>query len=133
MKNENCIFCKIAKGEILCDKVYEDENFMAFFDIEPVTDGHLLLIPKEHIPWMQEAEDKTISSIFILTKKLMLALKKGLGCNYVQVGVYGEEIQHLHIHLIPRFFNDDLPKFLRKKYKDNNQIKELSGKITQAL
>ena len=80
----DCIFCKISKGEILSAKVYEDANFFAFLDINPVFDGHLLIIPKKHVVWMQEADDETISGIFKLTKKLMLAVKNGTGCDYVK-------------------------------------------------
>ena len=57
---ETCVFCKIANGEISSSKVYEDANFIAFLDIHPVSDGHLLIIPKQHIVWMQDADDETI-------------------------------------------------------------------------
>ena len=130
---ENCIFCKILHGKIPCNKVYEDNDFFAFLDRDPVKPGHTLLIPKKHIIWMQESEDKTIEDIFKLTKKMMLVFKKGLGCDYVQIGIYGEEIPHFHIHLIPRMFNDDLPKFTRTKYKDDKQKLEILEKITRAL
>ena len=72
----DCIFCKIGNGEIPCKKIYEDEKFVSFLDIKPVSDGHLLIIPKKHVVWMQEADDETIGEIFKITKKLMLALKK---------------------------------------------------------
>ena len=101
---ENCIFCKIANNEIPSTKIYEDENFLAFIDIKPVSDGHLLIIPKQHIVWMQDSPDETIAQIFILTKKLMLAVKKALKCDFVQMSVVGEEIPHFHIHLIPQQF-----------------------------
>lgn len=129
---ENCIFCKIIKNEIPCDKVYEDDNFLAFLDIQPVSDGHLLIIPKKHVVWMQDVDDETIGRIFILTKKLMLAVKKGIGCDYVQVSVVGKDVPHFHIHLIPRFFNDGKPQFATKKYIDG-ESKILAQKITQAL
>ena len=129
---ENCIFCKIGKGEIPCTKLYEDENFISFLDIKPVSDGHLLIIPKKHIVWMQEADDETIANIFKLTKKLMLALKKGLAADYVQVSVVGNEVPHFHIHLIPRYINDNLPMFKTKEYKDGESIKA-AKKITEAL
>jgi histidine triad (HIT) family protein len=128
----NCIFCKIAKKEIPSDIVFEDKNFFAFLDINPVSHGHILIIPKEHIIWMQEANDKIISDIFILTKKLMLVMKKAMPCDYVQVSVNGEEVPHFHIHLIPRYFNDDLPQFPRKKYQ-GSETSELVKKITSAL
>ncbi len=134
MQNENCIFCKIGKGEIPCGKIYEDKNFLVFLDIKPVTDGHILIIPKEHVVWMQEADDEMIGDIFVLTKKMMLALKKGLTCDYIQVGVVGNEVPHFHIHLMPRYNEDNLKKYNlpTKEYKEG-QAKEIISKITQAL
>ncbi len=129
---ENCIFCKIIKGEIPAAKVYEDSNFLAFLDIQPVADGHLLIIPKKHVVWMQEADDKIIAGIFKLAKKLMLALKKGIGCDYVHVSVTGTDIPHFHVHLMPRYLSDGFSKFPTKKYKDE-ESKEVVEKITGAL
>ncbi|MDD5720878.1 MAG: HIT domain-containing protein [Candidatus Pacebacteria bacterium] len=129
---ENCIFDKIIKGEIPCTKVYEDENFLAFLDIQPVADGHLLLIPKKHMVWMQDADDETICGIFKLAKKLMLAIKKGIGCDYVQLSIVGKDVPHFHIHLIPRFLNDNLPMFRTKIYKDKESA-EAAEKIIAAL
>lgn len=129
---ENCIFCKIVKKEIPCAKVYEDDNFLAFLDIAPVMDGHLLIIPKEHVVWMQDASDNVISEIFKLAKKLMNALKKGLDCDYVSVSVVGKDIPHFHVHLNPRLLNDNLPSWPTKKYKEG-EMEEVVKKITQAL
>ncbi len=127
-----CIFCKITKGEIPAHKIYEDKNFLAFLDIQPVADGHMLIIPKKHIVWMQEADDKTISEIFKLSKKLMLAIKNGLKCGYVQLSISGKDVPHFHIHLIPRYFKDNLPMFPTKKYKEKESIK-VAKKIIQEL
>ncbi len=129
---ENCIFCKILKGKIPCDKVYENEDFLVFLDIKPVSDGHLIIISKKHIAWMQDVDDETISEIFKLTKKMMLALKKALGCDFVQESVVGEEIPHFHIHLIPRHYGDNFRNFPTKEYKEG-QAKEILEKITQVL
>jgi histidine triad (HIT) family protein len=131
-QEENCIFCKIIKKEIPCDIIYENESFFVFLDNQPVSKGHILIIPKEHIVWMQEASDEIIKDIFILTKKVMLAIKKGLSCDYVQEGVYGEEVPHFHIHLIPRYFNDNLPTFPRKQYEEG-EPSEIIKKITKKL
>ena len=131
-KDENCIFCKIIKGEIPCDKVYEDKNFISFLDIKPVNHGHLLIIPKKHIIWMQEADDKTISDIFILSKKLMLALKKALKCDYVHESVVGNEVPHFHVHLIPRYKNDVFRNYPTKRYELTESEKTLK-KIIKAI
>jgi histidine triad (HIT) family protein len=132
MTNENCIFCKIVKGDISSDKVYESANFLVFLDIKPVSDGHLILIPKDHIVWMQEADDETIRNIFVLAKKMMLALKKSLACDYVQESVVGNEVPHFHIHLIPRYNDQKFPNLPTKSYKDED-AKEVAKKIIQTI
>jgi len=130
----NCIFCKIIKKEIPCDKIYENKNFLVFLDIAPVSDGHVLIVPKKHIVWMQEADDKTISDIFKLSKKIMLAMKNRLKCDYVQLSVVGKDISHFHVHLIPRYFSDNLHKynFPTKKYQDGESSK-VAKKLIQEL
>ncbi|HUC88712.1 MAG TPA: HIT family protein [Candidatus Paceibacterota bacterium] len=130
--NNNCIFCKIAKGEIPCHKIYENKSFLVFLDIKPVNHGHLLIIPKKHFAWMQEADDKTIEEIFKLTKKMMLALKKGLKCDYVQVGIVGNEIPHFHIHLIPRYNGDNFKNLPTREYKELEAEKTIN-KIIKAI
>lgn len=129
----DCIFCKIIKGEISSTKVYENDKFFAFLDIEPVSEGHLLIIPKEHIVWMQDANDETISGIFILAKKLMKGIMKALNSDYVQVSVAGKDVPHFHVHLIPRKLDDDLVGFKTKKYEDEESKKIVADKIIQAL
>lgn len=130
--DSNCIFCKIAKGEIPCNKVFENKKFLVFLDIKPVNQGHLLIIPKKHIIWMQEADDKTIAEIFKLTKKMMLALKKGLKCDYIQESVVGNEVPHFHIHLIPRYAGDNFKNFPTIEYKEL-EAKKVLEKIIKAI
>lgn len=134
MSNEekNCIFCKIIKGEIPCDKIFENKNFLVFLDIKPVSFGHLLIIPKKHTIWMQDVDDKTIGDIYKLAKKMMLALKKGLKCDYIQISVVGNEVPHFHIHLIPRYHGDNFKNFPTKKYKNTEAIK-IINKIIKAV
>jgi histidine triad (HIT) family protein len=127
-----CIFCKITKEEIPCDKVYEDAKFLAFLDIQPVSKGHLLVIPKEHVEWMQDASDETISGIFKLSKKLMLSLKKATTCDYVVMTVVGKDVPHFHIHLIPRYLNDNLPGWPTTKYQ-GGEAKEMVEKIKTSI
>ena len=131
MENK-CIFCKIVKGEIPAEKIYEDEKFLAFLDIEPVSHGHTLIIPKHHVEWMHEADDETISEIFRKTKKLMLAMKKGLPCDYVQIGVVGKDIPHFHVHLIPRMLSEQVSERPTSKYKDG-ESKQVAKKIKSSV
>lgn len=129
---ETCIFCKIAKNEIPSSKIYENDKFLVFLDIKPVSNGHLLIIPKEHVVWMQEATDELISEIFKLTKKMMLALKNSLRCDYIQESVVGNEVPHFHIHLMPRYYGDNFRNFPTKEYKDK-EAEKIKEKIIQAL
>lgn len=131
-KENNCIFCKIVKGEINSSKVFEDKKFLVFLDIKPVNYGHLLIIPKEHIVWMQEADDKIISDIYKLAKKMMLALKKSLKCDYVQLSVVGNEVPHFHIHLIPRYYSDNFKNFPTKEY-EIIEIDKIKKRIVKAV
>ncbi|MFA6515308.1 MAG: HIT family protein [Candidatus Paceibacterota bacterium] len=131
-QKNKCIFCKISKGDIPCNKVFEDKNFLVFLDIKPVSFGHLLIIPKKHVIWMQEADDKIIADIYKLAKKMMLALKKGLKCDYVQLSVVGNEVPHFHIHLIPRYKDDNFRNFPTKEYKEL-ESKKILTKITKAI
>ena len=129
---ENCIFCKIVKKEIPAHMVYEDENFFAFLDIQPISHGHTLVIPKKHIVWMQEADDETIAGIFKLSKKLMLAIKSAFKADYVQVGVVGKDVPHFHVHLTPRYLDDGIENWPTKKYEDGEGSK-IAEKIISAL
>lgn len=128
----DCTFCKIISGEIPCHKIYEDKDFLAFLDIQPVSHGHVLIIPKKHIVWMYEVDDKTIADIFILTKKLMLTVKKSMECDYVQEWVSGEEIPHFHVHILPKYSTDNTPGPKRKKYEEG-EAEKIIKKITEAF
>lgn len=134
MQNDT-IFGKIIRGEIPCTKVYEDEQFLAFLDINPITKGHTLLIPKQQYTWIHEVPDEIIASIFIKTKELINAMRKGLPCDYVQVGVVGNEVAHFHIHLIPRFLNEEVVQTNRPitPYENNEEMKTYAQKINSGL
>lgn len=131
-KDKNCIFCMIIKGEIPCNKIFENKNFLVFLDIKPVSSGHLLIIPKKHIVWMQEADDKTIADIYKLAKKMMHALKNGLRCDYIQLSVIGNEIPHFHIHLMPRYKGDNFINFQTKEYK-KSEAEVIKRKIIKSI
>ncbi len=128
---DDCIFCKIAKGEILSEKVYEDDGFSAFLDMNPVAKGHTLLIPKKHVRWMKDSPDELISNIFILAKNLMIKIQEKLQCDYVQLSVVGEEIGHFHIHLVPTFFNQKLAKWDKTNYESKDEMKNYAQKIRE--
>ncbi|HYD89990.1 MAG TPA: HIT domain-containing protein [Flavobacterium sp.] len=130
--NPECVFCKIVKGEVPCTKIYETENFLAFLDIQPVSHGHTLVIPKNHVVWMQDADDETVGEIFKVSKKIMLAMKKGLQCDYVYVGVEGKDVPHFHVHLTPRFYDDGLGTWPTKEYGEGEPA-EIANKISSSI
>ncbi len=115
---ENTVFMKIINKEIPATIVYEDEEALAFIDIAPVVNGHLLLIPKQQYVWMVDVPDDLLGKMFIKAKKIMVAMEKGLNCDYVQVSVVGKDVPHFHIHLIPRFYNDKLHGWRTGSYAD---------------
>lgn len=100
---ENCIFCRIIKGEIPCDKVWEDDRYLGFLDINPIKVGHTLIIPKEHVPYFFDMEDDYLEDIIKASKTVSHILKKAFRPKSGKVGmlVYGLEIDHAHIHLVP--------------------------------
>jgi len=128
MTTGNCIFCKIIEGTISSHKIYEDESFISFLDINPVSRGHALIVPKNHIEWMHEAKDSLIKDIFVLTKKMMKNIIEKLPCDYVQVTVVGKDVPHFHIHLIPRNLNDDIHHKEILKYEDR-EIENIINKL----
>lgn len=111
MKDDNCIFCKLANGEIPTNKIYEDETFTVILDASPATRGHALILPKEHSANIYELPDETASKVFLLAKKLATKMTDILSCdgfNIIQNNgeVAGQTVFHFHMHLIPRYFGD---------------------------
>lgn len=95
------IFSKIAKGEIPSYKIAEDESFFAFLDINPMAQGHTLVIPKEETEYLFDLDDKTLAELNIFAKKVAIAIKKVVACQRIGMMVIGMEVPHAHIHLIP--------------------------------
>lgn len=126
----DCLFCKIVNGEVSSVKIYEDDEFLAFMDLYPVMKGHVLLIPKKHVEWMQDEADEQIGKIFIVTKQLMKKIKSNLSCDFVQIGVVGEAVKHFHIHLIPRYLDDNMLRWPVVDYNEG-EIVEYANKIKQ--
>ena len=117
MRDENCIFCKIANGEIPSATIYEDDDFRVILDLGPATKGHALILPKEHVADIYSIDEELAGKAFKLAKKITTRLKDVLGCdgyNIVQNNgeVAGQTVFHFHMHLIPRY-----------KDADNNMLK----------
>ncbi len=126
---EDCIFCKIGKGDIPSAKVYEDEEFFAFLDINPVAKGHTLIISKSHFESMNTTPDEMISKIFNLAKILMIKIKETLSCDFVQLDIEGIQVSHFHIHLIPRYHDDTVVDWKHESYSSDKEKEEYIDKI----
>lgn len=111
MKDENCIFCKIANGGIPSATLYEDEDFRVILDLGPATRGHALILPKEHYANVIALPEEVTAKAFILAKKMAAKMMEVLHCDGVNVvqnngEAAGQTVFHFHIHLIPRYEGD---------------------------
>ena len=112
MKNDSCIFCKIANGEIPSKTLYEDEKFRVILDLGPATKGHALILPKDHYANLYELPDEKAASVMKLAKKMAVQMTEKLRCdgfNLVQNNgeIAGQTVFHFHMHLIPRYKDDN--------------------------
>jgi len=137
---EDCIFCKIIKGEIPSFKVYEDDHVYAFEDINPVAEGHTLVIPKEHAKDLWEINNESLSAVHRASKKIMDAINRALkptGVAALQLNgeSVGQTIFHYHLHLIPRLKkNPPLPVAQMKMIPgDMEKIEKTAEKIRGAI
>ena len=111
MKKEDCIFCRIANGEIPSATIYEDADFRVILDLGPASKGHALILPKEHFDNIYELDEDTAAKVFVLAKNMAGKMTEALGCdgfNIVQNNgtVAGQTVFHFHMHLIPRYEGD---------------------------
>ena len=111
MRDENCIFCKLAGGEIPTATLYEDDDFRVILDANPAAKGHALIIPKEHYANLYELDYELAAKVMVLAKKIITKLTDVLGCdgyNIVQNNgeAAGQTVFHFHLHMIPRFKDD---------------------------
>lgn len=108
MRDETCIFCKIANGEIPSATVYEDPDFRVILDLGPASEGHALILPKNHFKDVCDLDEETAAKVLPLAAKIGAAMKKSLGCagfNLVQNNgkEAGQTVFHFHVHVIPRY------------------------------
>ena len=122
------IFTKIISGEIPSYKIHEDENYLAFLDINPNALGHTLCIPKKEIDQIFDLDDQTLSGLMIFSKKVAKAIKKAVVCKRVGISVIGLEVPHVHVHLIPINNMDDM-SFETKIHLKQDEFTEIMKKI----
>ena len=120
----DCIFCKIANGEIPSATIHEDEDFRVILDVAPASKGHILILPKAHFANLYEMPEEQVKEAFGLAKRVATRMKKSLACDGLNIlqnneVAAGQTVFHFHIHLIPRYEDD------------NVQIKWSAGSLTQ--
>ena len=134
----DCIFCKIIAGEIPSIKVFEDGNTLAFMDINPLSEGHLLVVPKKHFTTLFDADDDSLAQIFSVVRKLAVALQKALGIDSLNLlqanGRWAvQSVPHFHVHVIPRRENDGVPLDPELKPGNVEQVRKTGEAIATAL
>lgn len=136
MKDDNCIFCKLANGVFPTNSIYEDEDFNVILDASPATKGHALILPKEHYANMFEIDDDILAKVAKLAKKIMTHEKEILGCdgyNLVQNNgeAAGQTVFHFHMHLIPRYSDNNESKMINWKPNEfsDEEMKDICDKM----
>ena len=137
---DECIFCKIVKGEIPSFKVYEDEKVLAFEDINPISPGHTLIVPKKHAQDLWEISDDDLSAVHSASKKIIKAIKdvlqpSGVACVQLNGPGANQVVLHYHLHLVPRIAGDpELPVATWElKEGDMEAVKETAARIAAAI
>jgi histidine triad (HIT) family protein len=124
------IFSKIISGEIPCYKIAEDEKHVAFLDINPLSKGHTLVIPKQETDYIFDIEDNELAELMLFAKQVAKSIKKVIDCKKIGIAVIGLEVPHAHIHLIPINNVSDM-NFANPKLKlSADELIEIASKIT---
>jgi histidine triad (HIT) family protein len=127
------IFSRIVAGEIPCYKIAEDERYFAFLDINPLTKGHTLVIPKQEVDYIFDLADEDLAGLHLFAKRVADALKVTLPCKRIGMAVIGLEVPHAHIHLIPIQRESDL-LFSNPKLKlDPTEMEAIAASIRSAM
>ena len=138
MKDSNCIFCKIANGEIPSSTVYEDQDFRVILDLGPAAKGHALILPKAHFKDVCELDEAVAAKVLPLGAKIGAAMKEALGCagfNLVQNNgaAAGQTVFHFHMHVIPRYENGPEMVTWTPGKEDPEVLAQTAEKIKNAL
>lgn len=138
MKKEECIFCKIANGDIPSNTIYENSEFKVIMDIAPATKGHVLIIPKEHFSDIYDIDAVTAGKLFQLATVVARALKEVLNCDGMNVlqnngEIAGQTVFHFHMHLIPRYEGDTVTMKWEEHPMEDVDMEQLRQDIRKAL
>lgn len=128
MRDSNCIFCKIAAGEVPSYKVYEDESFFAFLELEPINPGHTLLIPKEHTDYIFDLPENLYTELWLKARDIAPAIKNATNAKRIGISVEGFGVAHVHVHLVPINHGNELDPHNQKAAKPE-ELAEMAKKI----
>jgi len=127
------IFTKIINGEIPCYKIAENENYFAFLDINPLKEGHTLIVPKTETDYIFDLDDDQLSGMILFSKKVAEGIRKAIPCNRIGVAILGLEVPHAHIHLVPMDTMEDV-NFKNPKLKfSHEQLKDIAENISSKI
>jgi len=138
LKDSNCIFCKIANGEIPSYTIYEDNMFRVIFDLGPASKGHALVLPKEHFKNIFSLSDEYAAKALIIAKKVVTAMTEELECDGFNIlqnneEIAGQTVFHFHIHLIPRYKGDDVKLTWNPTELDKSTAEQTAKKISERI
>lgn len=133
----DCIFCKIAKGDLPCHRLYEDEEIISFLDISPIAPGHALVLPKKHFSTLEDIDEATLVRLYTAVKKIGGAIKLSLDLPAYNVSQNngpeaGQVVPHIHVHIIPRKAGDGLRSWPEGKYQAG-EMEMIANKISSKL
>jgi histidine triad (HIT) family protein len=126
------IFSKIVAGEMPSYKIVEDKYFYAFLDINPITKGHVLVVPKKEVDYIFDMDDKLLTDMFVFSKKVAKAMKKVIPCKKIGLSVIGLEVPHAHIHLIPLNDESDMDFRADRKPFTPQEFESIAAAIADA-
>lgn len=127
------IFTKIVEGQIPSYKIYDDEKFYAFLDINPMAKGHTLLIPKQEVDYLFDIDDSVLSEMIVVAKKIAKAMEQAVACTRVGMMVIGLEVPHAHIHLIPIQKEGDMNLSNKRVELSNDEFEQIAKDISSFL
>lgn len=127
------IFTRIIKGEIPCYKIAEDDKYFAFLDINPLMEGHTLVVPKQEVDYIFDLDDEALSGLILFSKKVAAAISETIPCNRIGVAVIGLEVPHVHVHLVPMNSMGDInfskPKLRFSPEEFNKTAEKIRSKV----
>lgn len=138
MVKQDCIFCRIAAGEIPSRTIYEDDSFRAILDISPASKGHAIILPKNHAANIYELPDEEAAKIFVVAKKVANAMKESMSCEGLNIlqnngELAGQTIFHVHVHVIPRYRDDKIVFSYEHGEPSEEDLDEIADCIKKAV